>query len=72
MWCVNKLRSKLRFLQRRAIRKLAMDLLKPEDKDTDILCFSDSNEEIYVYGFISKYNKDCYIQIRLSDEELEF
>ena len=72
MWCANKLRSKLRFLQRRVIRKLAMDLLKPEDEDTNILCFNDSNKKIHVYGFISKDNKDCYIQIRLSDEELEF
>ena len=72
MWCANKLRSKSRILQRRAIRKLAMDLLKPEDENTDILCFDDSNEKAHVYGFISKDNENLYIQIRLSNEELTF
>ena len=72
MWCANKLRSKLSVLQRRAVRKLAIDLLKQEDKDTDILCFDNLNGKAHVYGFISKDNKDCYIQIRLSDEKLEF
>ena len=72
MWCANKLCSKLRFLQRRAIRKLAMDLLKPEDENTNILCSDNPNEKVRVYGFIPKGNKNVYIQIRLSDEELTF
>ena len=72
MWCANKLRSKLRVLQRRAVRKLAIDLLKQEDKDTDILYFDDLNEKAHVYGFICKNNCDLYIQIRLSNEELTF
>lgn len=72
MWCANKLRSKSRFLQRRAVRKLAMDLLKSEDENTNILCFDEPDESAYVYGFISKDNKDLYVQIRLSNEELTF
>ena len=44
MWCSNKFRSKSKILQRRAIRKFAMDLLKPEDENTNILCFDDPNE----------------------------
>lgn len=72
MWCANNLRSKSRILQKRAIRKFAMDLLKPEDENTNILCFDDPNEKVHVYGFIPKDNKNVYIQIRLSDEELHF
>lgn len=72
IWCANNLRSKLRILQKRAIRKFAMDLLKPEDENTNILCFDDPNEKVHVYGFIPKDNKNVYIQIRLSDEELHF
>lgn len=71
MWCANKLRSKSKILQRRTIRKFAMDLLKAEE-DTDILCFADHKEKVHVYGFIPKDNKNVYIQIRLSDEELYF
>ena len=72
IWCANNLRSKSRILQKRAIRKFAMDLLKPEDENTNILCFDDPNEKVHVYGFIPKDNKNVYIQIRLSDEELHF
>ena len=43
-----------------------------EDENTNILCFDDPNEKVHVYGFIPKDNKNVYIQIRLSDEELHF
>ena len=49
-----------------------MDLLKPEDENTNILCFDNPNEKVHVYGLIPKDNKNVYIQIRLSDEELHF
>lgn len=53
IWCANNLRSKLRILQKRAIRKFAMDLLKPEDENTNILCFDDPNKKslcIWIYS----------------------
>lgn len=72
MWYSNKLRSKSRILQRRAIRKFAKDLLKSEDENTDILCFDNPSEKAHVYGFIPKDNDNLYVQIKLSNEELTF
>ena len=69
MWCANKIRSKFEFLQRRAIKKYARNILKTIN-DEDIAVFKD--EKIFIYGFFHKNNPDVYIQIRLSDEELHF
>ena len=70
MWCANKIRSKFEFLQRRAIKKYVKNILKTiEDEDIAIFYYS---KNIFIYGFIPKYNPDIYIQIRLSNEELYF
>lgn len=70
MWCANKLRSKFEFLQRRAVKKYALSLLKNIDDDTDIVAFY--YDDLFVCGFIPKDNPTVYIQIRLSNRELHF
>lgn len=70
LWCDNKLRSKFEFLQRRAIRKFALGLLKIITNDTEIISFN--NDSVYIYGYIPDENPTVYIQIRLSDKELYF
>lgn len=70
VWCSNKLRSKFEFLQRRAIKKYALSLLKNIDDDTDIVAFY--YDDLFVCGFIHKDNPTVYIQIRLSNRELHF
>ena len=70
MWCANKIRSRFEFLQCRAVKKYAKDILKDIDGDTDIVTFYYNG--ILVYGFITKDNPEVYIQICLSNEELDF
>ncbi len=70
IWCGNKLRSKFEFLQRRAIRKFALGLLKIITNDTEIISFN--NDGVYIYGYIPDENPTVYTQIRLSDKTLYF
>ena len=70
IWCANKIRSKFKFLQRRAVKKYAKSLLREIDDDTDMVAFYYNN--LFVCGFILKDNPTIYIQIRLSNEELHF
>lgn len=65
LWCQNNLRKHFSFLQRKAIRKKAMDLLNSIKKETKILCYK--ADEIYYYGFM--IGLDCYVQIRISNTE---
>ena len=51
-------------------KKYVKNILKTiEDEDIAIFYYS---KNIFIYGFIPKYNPDIYIQIRLSNEELYF
>ena len=72
LWCVNWLRKKSKFLQRRAVRKLAYDrlsLILPTDNVFFGKEKKDDSTEIF-YGFMLKEN--CYVEIRLSDHEIHF
>lgn len=69
LWCQNNLRKHFSFLQRKAVRKMAMDLLNSIKKETKILCYK--VDKIYYYGFM--IDLDCYAQIRISNtKELYF
>ena len=65
LWCQNNLRKHFSFLQRKAVRKKAMDLLNSIKKETKILCYK--ADKIYYYGFM--IGLDCYVQIRISNTE---
>lgn len=65
LWCQNNLRKHFSFLQRKAVRKKAMDLLNFIKKETKILCYK--ADKIYYYGFM--IDLDCYVQIRISNTE---
>lgn len=70
VWDANWFRRKSKFLQRRAIRKLAYDrlnLLLPTDK---VFTRSKRITEEYFYGFM--INECCYVEIRLSEDEINF
>ena len=70
MWIANWLRKRSTFLQRRAVKKYAKDILKEIDNETDIVAFYYNN--LFVCGFVPKDNPTIYIQIRLSNEDLYF
>lgn len=70
MWMANWLRKRSTFLQRRAVKKYAKDILKEIDDETDIVTFYYNN--LFVCGFVPKDNPTIYIQIRLSNEDLYF
>ena len=63
LWCQNNLRKHFSFLQRKAVRKKAMDLLNSVKKETKILFYE--ADKIYHYGFM--IGSDCYVQIRSSN-----
>lgn len=70
MWMENWLRKRSTFLQRRAVKKYAKDILKEIDDEIDIVAFYYNN--LFVCGFVPKDNPTIYIQIRLSNEDLYF
>lgn len=66
IWCANKVRSYIKFFQKKAIRKWVLNLLKTIENNEDILYFIDKKNIIH-YGFMS--GQDCYVQIRLSKKD---
>lgn len=69
IWCRNKIRSKFKILQRKAIRKFAMDILDSVPNNTPILRYD--SDGIKYFGFITEEDQ-CYTQIRVSDRELKW
>ena len=67
IWNLTKLRSKFKFLQRRAIRRFAIDILDSVSQETPIIRYE--VDEIKYFGFMTD-NGECYTQIRVSDKEL--
>lgn len=66
IWCANKIRRHISFLQKKAIRKWALNLLETIENNEKTLYFIDKNNIIH-YGFMS--GQDCYVQIRLSKKD---
>lgn len=66
LWCSTKLRSKFIYLQRRALKKYILNIIKDINKNTKIITYS--NDDIYHIGFMSEDN-DCYIEIRMSNNK---
>lgn len=67
IWCLNKIRSKSETLQRRAIRKFAINILDSIPNNTPILRYE--IDRIKYFGFMTQ-DGQCYTQIRVSDIEL--
>lgn len=59
LWCVNKIRSKFDFLQRRAIVKYAFEIIANLPDDTEVAIYE--NDDIMFYGFM--VDETCYVQI---------
>lgn len=68
IWCLNKIRSKSETLQRRAIRKFAINILDSVPNNTPILRYE--IDGIKYFGFMVE-DDQCYTQIRVSDRELK-
>nr|DAR20356.1 MAG TPA: hypothetical protein [Caudoviricetes sp.] len=66
IWCLNKIRRKFETLQRRAIRKFAINILDSIPNNTPILRYE--IDGIKYFGFMTEDGK-CYTQIRVSDGE---
>lgn len=59
LWCVNKIRSKFNFLQRRAIVKYAFEIIANLPDVTEVAIYE--NDDIMYYGFM--VDETCYVQI---------
>ena len=69
IWCANLIHSKFDFLQRKAIRKFAIDILESVPVNTPVLRYE--VDGIKYYGFMTDNGK-CYTQIRMSDKQLRW
>lgn len=69
LWCLNKIRSKFKILQRRAIRKFAIGILDSVPQDTPVVRYEVGG--IKYFGLITD-DGECYTQIRVSDKELDW
>lgn len=63
LWCCGKIRRKFDFLQRRAIRNMAIDMLKALKENEKILAYK--RDGVYHLGIMLGVN--CYAEIRFSD-----
>lgn len=66
IWCGNWLRCHSKFLQRRAIRKYARRFMKFMREKTLVLTYKFDGAECF--GFM--FGDSCYVQIRVSNKEL--
>lgn len=64
LWASNRIRKKFKMLQRIAVRKFAIEIMKAQNNDTEVITFSHNGA--FIIGFVSD---DCYIQITLANEE---
>ena len=69
LWCANKVRRRFKFLQKRAIIKCALNILKDLKDDHQIIVYK--NDDIYYFGVVVP-DGDCYTRIRMSNKELDF
>lgn len=66
IWCSNWLRCHSKFLQRRAIRKYARRFIELMHENTLVLTYKFDGAECF--GFM--FGDSCYVQIRVSNKEL--